>query len=171
MRYPLTLSRTGFLEGMVELPRGVASATDLVLPPGERPAVYEAGKVGQEVDLNVDSGQAWVALQLEKSHRYWQHIRDLVAARKLALTPGGLPHLATKTAGIYTRLPLVEWHLWHQSMYRAARMPCPLPKSCASSKKTALPFRRPRLTSSMTPSSLRHSPRLIGHIASNERKD
>jgi len=111
MRYPLQLSRSGrYIEGIVEL-AGLHPGTDLMLPPGQRPAVYEAkGIVGTETDLEVGADAAWVALQLQKSSRYWEWITKLIGDGALALAPGALPRLATKSAsGQYDRLPLVEW--------------------------------------------------------------
>jgi len=111
VRYPLQLSRSGdFIEGLVDLP-SVDAGTDLMLPTGCRPAVYTSkGVVGTEADLDVGLGQAWVAVELAKASRYKEWIRKLIAQGLLALGPGALPLLATKSAaGLYTSLPVVEW--------------------------------------------------------------
>ncbi len=113
MRHALRLSSSGrFAEGIIEL-AGLHAGTDLMLPTGQRPAVYGGkGVVGIEADLEVGTDAAWVALQLEKSSKYWAWITQLIGEGEIALTPGALPRLATKSAsGIYSRLPLVEWGL------------------------------------------------------------
>jgi len=111
MRHPLKLSATGrYAEGLVELP-GLWAGTDLAPPSGQRPAVYQTkGVVGVEADLEVVQGAAWIAIQLDKAARYQELVRQLIEQGALALAPGAMPRLATKSAaGMFDRLPLVEW--------------------------------------------------------------
>ncbi len=112
MRYPLRISSSGnFAEGLVEVP-GIFSGTDLTLP-GQRPALLEAkGVIGHETDLELGPGAAWVAVELAKASRYRELIRKLIEQGLLALAPGAMPRLATKSmSGLFASLPLAEWHV------------------------------------------------------------
>ena len=144
MRHPLKLSATGrYAEGLVELP-GLWAGTDLAPPSGQRPAVYQTkGVVGVEADLEVVQGAAWIAIQLDKAARYRELVRQLIEQGALALAPGAMPRLATKSAaGMFDRLPLVEWGIQPLRVAGGTRRR-PLPAALWTARRKPVDLPRP----------------------------
>ena len=95
--------------------------TDLALDwyPNGRPLLYEHGKdstlgvqvVGRQVSVKQTEEGMWAEAQLNRAHRYAEHIRELVAAGKLFFSSGSVGHLVERAGEKITRWPFVELSL------------------------------------------------------------
>ena len=85
-----------------------------------RPVLYDHGLdndagirvVGRQTASKIDDNGVWAEVQLNKAHRYAEHISDMVKAGKLYFSSGSIAHLVRKEAGgIIKRWPWVELSL------------------------------------------------------------
>lgn len=118
MNYPIRLTRTGFLEGLIPFGAALTPQADLALdwwPPGQRPVLLDNPEsfAGKETSLKIDEEDGlWVAAQLAKAAKYREYIEAMVKAGRLSFGIGTMAKLATKSlSGSFTRLPIVNWEL------------------------------------------------------------
>ena len=86
----------------------------------QRPVLYHHGldpdaeiePVGAQFETKTLDAGRWAKVQLDKAHRYYDKIADMVREGKLFFSSGALPHLVRKAAsGELTRWPWVELSL------------------------------------------------------------
>ena len=93
--------------------------TDLALDwfPEGRPVLYNHGfddsigvqVIGRQTAAKTTDEGVWVEAQLNRAHRYWDKVKELVSDGKLYFSSGSVPHLVKTTGdGVIKRWPWIE---------------------------------------------------------------